>query len=58
MFIFTGDSSGRAYLIRAKTGEVLCKKLVGYNFESSPCVVGNTAVVGCRGTNIYKFIIK
>ena len=58
LFVFTGSSDGTAYLIRGRTGEVLCKKLVGYNFESSPCVVGNTAVVGCRGTNIYKFVIK
>ena len=58
MFIFTGNASGVAYLVRAKDGEVLCKKEVGANFESSPCVVGNTAVVGCRGTNIYKFVIK
>jgi len=58
LFIFTGDSRGRAYLIRGSNGEVLCRRLVGYNFESSPCVVGNSAVVGCRGTNIYKFNIK
>jgi len=58
MFIFTGNASGVAYLVRAKDGEVLCKKEVGANFESSPCVVGNAAVVGCRGTNIYKFVIK
>ena len=58
MFVFTGNASGVAYLVRAKTGEVLCKKDVGANFESSPCVVGNAAVVGTRGTNIYKFVIK
>ena len=57
-FIFTGNANGVAYLLRGKTGEVLCKKDVGYNFESSPCVVGNALVVGTRGTNIYKFIIK
>lgn len=58
MFIFTGNASGRAYLVRGITGEVLATRDVGYNFESSPCVVGNTAVVGTRGTNIYKFVIK
>lgn len=58
MFIFTGDASGVAYLIRAKTGEVLCRKEMGANFESSPCVIGNAAVVGCRGTKIHKFVIK
>lgn len=58
MFIFTGDASGYARLIEGKTGRVLCKKLVGANFESSPIVVGNAVVVGCRGTMINKFIIK
>ena len=58
MFVFTGDASGYLRIIRGKTGEVLCKKLIGYNFESSPIAIGNTAVVGCRGTNIYKFVIK
>lgn len=58
MYIFTGDASGNAYLIRGLTGEVICKKLIGSNFESSPIVVGNSVVVGCRGTKIYKFIIK
>lgn len=58
MFIFTADANGVVYLIRGINGEVLCKKAMGANFESSPCVVGNSAVVGCRGTKIYKFIIK
>ena len=58
MFIFTGDAGGTAYVIRGRTGEVLCKKPVGFNFESSPIAVGNTAIVGCRGRNIYKFIIR
>ena len=58
MFVFTGDANGNVYLVRGKTGEVLVKKAVGFNFESSPCVVGNTAVVGARGRNIYKFVIK
>ena len=58
MFIFTGDASGNVYLIRGIDGEVLCKRQMEANFESSPCVVGNSAVVGCRGTKIYKFTIK
>ncbi len=58
MFIFTADASGNLYLVRASNGEVLCKKAIGSNFESSPCVVGNAAVVGCRGNKIFKFIIK
>lgn len=58
MFVFTADANGVVYLIRGRDGEILCKKSMGANFESSPCVVGNSLVVGCRGTKIYKFIIK
>lgn len=58
MFIFTGDSSGNVYLIRGKTGEILFTQPVANNFESSPVVVGNTAIVGSRGNGIYKFVIK
>ena len=58
MFIFTGDASGHVYLIRGIDGEVLCKRQMEANFESSPCTVGNSVVVGCRGTKIYKFTIK
>lgn len=57
-FVFTADANGVVYVIRGKDGEVLCKKPMGANFESSPCVVGNSLVVGCRGTKIYKFRIK
>lgn len=58
MFILTADAYGVVYLIRGRDGKVLCTKELGDNVESSPCVVGNTAVVGCRGTKIYKFVIK
>lgn len=58
MFIFTGDASGKIYLVKAKTGEVIFKKHVANNFESSPVVVGNSVIVGSRGTSIYKFIVK
>lgn len=58
LFIFAGDASGIIRIIRGKTGEVVCKKVVGYNFESSPIAIGNTAVVGCRGNKIYKFVIQ
>lgn len=58
MFIFTGDASGRIYLVKAKTGEVIFKKHVANNFESSPVVVGNSVIVGSRGTSIYKFVVK
>ena len=58
MFVFAGDASGILRIVRGKTGEVVCKKTIGTNFESSPVVVGNTAVVGCRGRMIYKFVIR
>lgn len=58
MFIFTGDSGGTVYLIKAKTGEIIFKKRFASNFESSPLVVGNTAIVGSRQNGIYKFVIK
>ena len=57
-FIFTGDSGGTVYLIRAKNGELLFKHHVTSNFESSPIAIGNTAVVGSRQNGIYKFIIR
>mgnify|MGYP002624351043 CR=1 FL=1 len=57
-FIFTADANGVVYLVRGIDGQVLCRKAMGANFESSPCVVGNSIVVGCRGTKIYKFRIK
>ena len=57
-YVFTGDSGGHVYLIRAKTGDIIYKKSVAANFESSPVVVGNAAVVGSRQNGIYKFVIK
>ena len=58
MFVFTADANGTVYVVRGRNGEVLCRKDMGANFESSPCVVGNSVVVGCRGTKIYKFIVE
>ena len=58
MFVFAADASGTIRLVRGKTGEMVCQKLVGYNFESSPIAIGNTAVVGTRGNKIYKFVIE
>ena len=58
MFVFAGDASGILRIIRGKTGEVVCQKTIGTNFESSPVAIGNTAVVGCRGRKIYKFVIR
>ena len=58
MYIFTGDGEGYIYLMEAKTGKILHSRKVAYNFESSPTVAGNTAVVGSRVNGIYKFVIK
>ncbi len=58
MYIFTGDAAGNVYLIRAKTGEIIYTEKVGNNFESSPVVIGNAAIVGSRGNGIYKFVIQ
>lgn len=58
MYILTGDCAGTMYLIDAKKGELISKKKVGANFESSPVVAGNSAVVGSRGKKIYKVSLK
>ena len=58
LFIFQGDCAGNVYLIRGKTGEILFKERMGHNFESSPAVRGNSAVVGTRGNEIYRFDVK
>lgn len=57
LFIFQGDCSGNVYLIRGKTGEIIFRERMGHNFESSPAVRGNSAVVGTRGNEIYRFDI-
>jgi hypothetical protein len=58
LFVFTGDTTGNAYLIRGKTGEIIYKTHIANNFESSPVVIGNTLVCGSRGREIYKLSIK
>ena len=58
MYIFTGDGEGYIYLIEARTGTVIHSRKVAYNFESSPTVVGNAAIVGSRVNGIFKFVIK
>ena len=54
LFIVLGDTSGRLYLIEGKSGKILFDKVFGANFESSPVVVGNSLVVGSRGSSVYK----
>ncbi len=58
LFIFTGDVNGNIYLIEGSMGKVLFKKQLGQTFESSPLVIGNSAIFGSRGRNVYKFSIK
>ena len=58
LFVMTGDSAGHGYLIAGKTGEVLFTAPLIANFESSPVVKDNYAVVGSRGNKIYRFAIK
>ncbi|MDE6288038.1 MAG: PQQ-like beta-propeller repeat protein, partial [Muribaculaceae bacterium] len=58
MYILTGDSIGNIYLIDGLDGTIVVKRKVGCNFESSPVVVGNSAVVGSRINGIYKLSIE
>lgn len=57
-FVLTGDASGTVYLIRGKTGEIIHQLQVGLNFESSPMVTGNAAVVGSRQNGIFKLVVE
>ena len=58
MFILTGDCAGNLYIVDAATGRIITRRRVGNNFESSPVVTGNTAVVGSRGRTIYKVSLQ
>lgn len=58
MFVFACDATGTVRLLQGATGEVICKKHIGHNFESSPIAVGNAVVVGARNRKIYKFVIE
>ena len=54
MFILQADCSGNMYIFNGSDGKILATKKVGNNFESSPVVSGNSAVVGSRGNSIYR----
>lgn len=54
MFVLAADCSGNMYVINGKDGNILATKRIGNNFESSPVVSGNSAVVGSRGNGIYR----
>lgn len=58
LYIVTGDCIGNIYLIRGIDGEIIFRKKIGYNFESSPVALGNSIVVGSRGKTIYKMSVK
>lgn len=58
MFIFDADCDGNVYLIKGKTGEIIARKRIGENFESSPIVVDDKVILGSRGNKIYKIALE
>jgi len=52
-YVFTADTHGFVYLFDGLTGDMICKRLVGTNFESSPIVIGNRVYIGSRGNQIF-----
>ncbi len=57
-YVFTADTHGYVYLFNGLTGEMLCKKLVGQNFEASPLVIGDKVIIGSRGNQIFCLRVK
>lgn len=57
MLVVTADGSGNLYLIEGKTGKILIKKSVGYNFESSPIIINNTIYIGSRTNGLNKITL-
>ena len=57
-FVVTADCSGNLYLIDGKKGEIITTKHVGNNFESSPCAIGNSLIIGSRSNGIFKVTLK
>lgn len=58
LFILTGDVKGNVYLIKGINGNILIKKRIGLNFESSPLVRDNCVIFGSRGRTVYKLSIR
>ena len=58
MYILGADCAGNMYIFNGADGKILATKQVGHNFESSPVVSGNSAVVGSRGSSIYRVSLK
>lgn len=56
--LLLGDVIGNLYVIDGKSGAILIKKRVGSNFEASPIPWRNTAVIGSRGSNIYRISLR
>ncbi len=57
-YVFTADTHGYTYLFDGISGNLLCKKLIGTNFESSPLVSENLVFIGSRGNQMYCLEIK
>lgn len=58
MVVVTGDAAGYLYLLEGASGKEICKEKVGYNFESSPLVIGNSVVIGSRSNGIFKVTLE
>lgn len=56
--VVTFDCSGNGYIINGRSGDIISRQPIGANFESSPVVVGNTLVIGSRGSNIYRISLR
>lgn len=57
MLVVTADGSGNLYLIEGKSGKILIKKSVGFNFESSPIIINNAIYIGSRTNGLNKITL-
>lgn len=58
MYLFVGDCTGHAYLMDARSGEILFKSHIANNFEASGVVAGDCVVIPSRGNMIYKLKVQ
>ncbi|MDE6272938.1 MAG: dehydrogenase [Muribaculaceae bacterium] len=56
--IVTFDCSGNGYIINGREGKIISSQKIGANFESSPVVIGNTLVIGSRGSKVYRLSLR
>lgn len=56
--VVTFDCSGNGYIINGLTGEIISRRPIGANFESSPVVKDNTLVIGSRGSIIFRLSLQ